>query len=120
MGSLGRAGCVANLESTWRKLNDFDHGRLPRGVAINDQAGFVNPMVNRVIQEMALDLASERYRIGSVTHVMSAANHLPDILSRIFEAEATQIPSELNLVPRRQVARRDMAFWHTIESRDSC
>ena len=86
--------------------------------ALTKQAS-TNPMVNRVIQEVALDLASERYTIGSVTHVMSASNRLPDHLSRMFETRAMELPSELTNVPRRRVACRDSAFWHTAESRDS-
>ena len=78
-----------------------------------------NPMVNRVIQEVALDLACERYSIGSVTHIKSAANYLPDKLSRMHDAEATNLPAELSQVPRRQVALRDSAFWHVTESKHS-
>eukprot|EP00971_Amphidinium_carterae_P020727 408666-Amphidinium_carterae.1 len=58
-----------------------------------------SPMVNRVIQTLALDLAADRYIIDTISHSMGITNELPDQVSRMQGPSPGQLPLPVKALP---------------------
>eukprot|EP00971_Amphidinium_carterae_P237890 4722878-Amphidinium_carterae.1 len=71
-----------------------------------------SPNLNRIIQEMAMDMATGRFELQSVTHIMGKSNVWPDALSRLRAPSPAKLPKELEGVPRKAVMR-EASFWRT-------
>ena len=82
------------------------------GAVLKSSAGTVR--MNRVTQELALDMAEGLYEPAIVSHLPAQWNVLADALSRMFQpGKNTGIPHELNNVPRVDVDGRGPSWWRT-------
>ena len=82
------------------------------GAVLKTSAGTIR--MNRVMQELALDMADGLYEPAIVGHLPAQWNDLADTLSRLFQpGKSTTIPYELANVERTSVDGRGPAWWRT-------
>ena len=69
------------------------------------------PELNKVAQELALDLADQLYDISILAHTPGVANVKPDALSRLFAPEPKAVPAALSGIRPTPCSERGAAFW---------
>eukprot|EP00971_Amphidinium_carterae_P251614 4994958-Amphidinium_carterae.2 len=60
-----------------------------------------SPNLTRVVQEVAMDMATGRYEFMSLTHTMGKSNIWLDALSRLCAPSPAKLPMELEGIPRK-------------------
>ena len=72
--------------------------------------------MNRVMQELALDLSEGTFEVEVVGHLPAVLNGWADSLSRLEapDPERKPIPAALLAVPRATTASRTWTWWRTL------
>ena len=82
-----------------------------------NREGSSRPLINKVVREIALDLAEGIYNVEVLGHQPALWNGIADALSRLDEPEAdTEFPTSLEGVPRTETAPRPLAWWRSRRS----
>ena len=79
-----------------------------------NREGSSKPLTNKVVREIALDLAEGVYDVEVLGHQPASWNAIADALSRLDEPEAgTEFPLALEGVLRTEAAPRPLAWWRS-------
>ena len=72
--------------------------------------------VNRVMQELALDLSEGTCEVELVGHLPAALNGWADALSRLFAPapDTKEVPPALRSTPRTAAPTRSRSWWRTL------
>ena len=120
--ALAEALCLAVAVREWAE--DWQDERtvlLARSDAVA-ALGAINrltsstPALNKIVREIALDLAESRYDLELLSHVPATWNTTPDALSRLFapEGDRLQVPAGLRAEDRTWPRVRDRTWWRTL------
>ena len=81
-----------------------------------NKSSSTTPQLNKIVREVALDLAEGRYDLEVLGHVPAEWNVVPDALSRLHapQPDRHHVPEALRGVTRTWPAERALSWWRTL------